>query len=382
MFEPHEAGHAHMRYSAPLVAALAQVCPDRRFTLLVSPEGANDDTAISGVEIERTIQVPRTLASYRLKAFGILDRCMRWGRTERQIVAWVRAHPDAAFVHYQDWHRLSMLGSLAALRRLDARSVLTVHNVRPHELRWWQPAFLKNIIDRTVFRQFDALVVHSDGLKLALMDFLGTRTPPIYVVPHGVGETLRPGPLVPLHERMAHKRLLFVGSPRPNKGLPLLLEALRFLPEFSLTVAGFHGTNARYGENIKKLIATAQESGCRITLRSGYVPDEDLDVLLRTHSSVILPYSTGFQAQSGVLSQAITYRLPLVVTDVGALGETVRQFGIGCVVPPERPAALAEGIRGLYHLQPQELATRLARAAQALAWKSVASALTEVYDAF
>ena len=41
---------------------------------------------------------------------------------------------------------------------------------------------------------------------------------------------------------------------------------------------------------------------------------------------------------------ALAYGRPVVVTDVGGLGECVRQWGIGVVVPPNDPRALAEGI--------------------------------------
>jgi glycosyltransferase involved in cell wall biosynthesis len=229
-----------------------------------------------------------------------------------------------------------------------------VHNVRPHDFPRWQPAFAKDRIDRMLFRRFDALVVHSEGLKHTLAEFIRRNVPPIYVVPHGVGDTLRPGRLAPLDERLVRRQLLFVGSPRPNKGLPLLLEALKKLPEFSLTIGGLHGGDARYGEHIRQLVASAQQDGCRISVRRGFVPDEELDLLLRTHSVVMLPYRSDFQAQSGVLNRAIAYRVPVVATDVGAVGETVRRFGLGCVVLPGCAAALARGVRTLYALPPQK----------------------------
>lgn len=380
MFEPHSAGHAHMWYSAPLVGALAQVCPTRQFTLLVSPEGAEAHTVIPGVEIDRAIRVPLPLASYRSRARGILDRCAHWGRADRQILAWVRAHSDVRLVHYQDSYGLATLGGLAALRRLGVRSLLTIHNIRPHEFSWWQPAFVKDHIDRMLYRAFDGVVVHSGRLKRTLTSFLGAAHPPIYVVPHGVGETLRPGRLSSLEERLAARKLLFIGSPRPNKGLPLLLEALRFLPEFSLTIAGFYRADGSSREEITTLVADAKRRGCRITVMSGFVPDEELDIVLRTHSVVMLPYRTDFNAQSGVLSQSIAYGLPVVATDVGAVGETVHKFGLGCVVAPGKALDLAQGVRRLYDLSAEELALQLADAGKALAWSFVAARLSEVYD--
>src|SRR5579871_3188791 len=134
MFEPHPAGHAHMRYSAPLTAALASICPERRFTLLVSPEGAPPHTTIFGVEIEGAIRTPRTLNSYTSPVAGVLDRLAHWGRADRQIGRWVSAHPDIRLVHYQDFYGLATLAGITALRRMGVRALLTVHNVRPHDI--------------------------------------------------------------------------------------------------------------------------------------------------------------------------------------------------------------------------------------------------------
>ncbi len=45
---------------------------------------------------------------------------------------------------------------------------------------------------------------------------------------------------------------------------------------------------------------------------------------------------------SGVLATALGYGRPVVVTDVGSLGDTVRELDAGAVVPPEDPGALAD----------------------------------------
>jgi len=369
-----------MRYSSQLTAALAQVSPDRDLTFLVGVEGADASAAIPGVAIDRAIHVPHPLSQYRSRLLGILDRFVRWGRADRQIFAWLRGHPGIDLVHYQDWHGLPTALGLAALRRFGIRSVLTVHNVRPHAFRWWQPVFIKNLIDRFVFPRFDALVVHSEGLKRLLSAFLGRTAPPIYVVPHGVGETLRPGPLEPLGERLSRQQLLFVGVPRPNKGLPLLLEALDFLPDFSLTIAGFALDQSAEARRLEALISAYQLKGHRITLRHGFVPDLELDKLLRTHSVVMLPYRDDFRAQSGVLCQAISYRVPVVSTDVGAVGDTVRSFNIGCVAESKSARSLAEAVLQLYCMPPRQLEMNLNAAARTLDWDQVAYTLSEAYD--
>jgi glycosyltransferase involved in cell wall biosynthesis len=56
---------------------------------------------------------------------------------------------------------------------------------------------------------------------------------------------------------------------------------------------------------------------------------------------VVQPY-TSFASQSAVLQDAYAHHVPLVVSDVGALGETVREDLSGWIVPPGDPATLAE----------------------------------------
>ena len=53
---------------------------------------------------------------------------------------------------------------------------------------------------------------------------------------------------------------------------------------------------------------------------------------MREATLVVLPYLR--TDASGVLATAIGHGRPVVVSDVGSLGETVREFGLGEVVPP------------------------------------------------
>jgi glycosyltransferase involved in cell wall biosynthesis len=69
-----------------------------------------------------------------------------------------------------------------------------------------------------------------------------------------------------------------------------------------------------------------------------------------------------------------------VVTDVGSLGEIVREFGAGEVVPPGDARALAEGIERL--LEPKALAAAhagAARAAGELTWARSAAEHDRLY---
>ena len=57
---------------------------------------------------------------------------------------------------------------------------------------------------------------------------------------------------------------------------------------------------------------------------------------------VVLPYRQ--IESSGVLATALGYGRPVVVTDVGSLGDTVRELDAGVVVPPEDPERARGGV--------------------------------------
>jgi glycosyltransferase involved in cell wall biosynthesis len=57
---------------------------------------------------------------------------------------------------------------------------------------------------------------------------------------------------------------------------------------------------------------------------------------------LVTPYRSA--TQSGVIPIAYHFELPILVTDVGGLRETVEKPGTGLVCQPQ-PASIAEGVR-------------------------------------
>ena len=164
-------------------------------------------------------------------------------------------------------------------------------------------------------------------------DVAGRR---VFVIPHQVFPTSdvpdRPGGEPPM--------VLFFGTLRANKGLDVLGEAMRRHPslDIRLTIAG---------RGDRRLEASAQamaEVDGRVTAEIGQVTLQRKRQLFCQASIVVLPY-VAFSSQSGVLHDAYGHGRPVLVTDVGALGETVREDETGVVVAAQDPDALAMAIR-------------------------------------
>lgn len=136
--------------------------------------------------------------------------------------------------------------------------------------------------------------------------------------------------------------ILFFGFVREYKGLHVLLEALpqvlETLPDLHLVVAGeAYDDPARY----RRLIT---EHGVEehVHWYDEYIPSSEVPTFFCAADLIVQPYVSA--TQSGVAQIATHFEVPIVVTDVGGLAETVPHEEVGFVVPPEDPPAIADAV--------------------------------------
>jgi glycosyltransferase involved in cell wall biosynthesis len=219
------------------------------------------------------------------------------------------------------------------------------------------------------------LIVHSGRLREDLAAFLGPGHPPIRVTPHGVWEL--PGPPVEPAGGEWDGPLLFFGVIRPNKGLHVLVQAMDRLPHLRLIAAG----SPEGGDYMRRLRdAIGGLAPGRVELVDRYIDDHQAADLFGRCRLVILPY-TAFASQSGVLHLAVAHGRPVVATDVGALGESVRAWGIGEVVAPDDERGLAAAIEAA--LEPARYRAAIdaiGRMRAEMSWEKTAELTLDVYD--
>jgi len=100
-------------------------------------------------------------------------------------------------------------------------------------------------------------------------------------------------------------------------------------------------------EHYRRMIETYGLDGSVHWVRK-YISAEEAADIFKIAEAVVLPYRKSFHAQSGVLNLAVGHERPCVVSDVGGIGETVREYQLGAVVEAEDPSALIAGITGLF----------------------------------
>ena len=270
------------------------------------------------------------------------------------------AHLDPAVVHVQWLPRPEL--DVHWLRRLARRRhvVLTAHDVVPRRPRA-RDAWPK------VLETVSRIVVHSRRAVDELEE-LGVEPDRIARIPHPVFSVDEVPP-------PRGRTLLFFGLIRDYKGLDVLIGALPEIPDARLVVAGDPVDPVEPAQELARRLGVDE----RVEWRLGFLPDGQVLGLMADAAAVVLPYRR--LDSSGVLATAIGYRRPVVVTDVGSLGEIVREFNAGEVVPPGDSAALASACTRL--LEPEALSAASGgadAAARTLTWDAAAAEHERLYE--
>lgn len=244
-----------------------------------------------------------------------------WARTAKLIRKW---QPDLLILRYwMSWFAPS-LGYVA--RHCGCRNIAILDNVIPHE-----PHFFDKPLTKYFLKGCDGFVT----LTKAVADDLKELKPDARyeVLPHPVynhfGERMeREEACRLLGLDPARKTLLFFGLIRDYKGLDILLEAFRGLPEeYQLVVAGEpYGSFEKYQRILDSLPGKD-----RVKVFPQYIRDSEVKLYFSAADVSVLPYRTA--TQSGISAASYHFDVPLIVTDVGGLKETIGDRGTGLVAP-------------------------------------------------
>ncbi len=247
----------------------------------------------------------------------------------RRIRRW---NPD--IVHFQN--EGSVWNWLVAAFLKQTPIVTTVHDVIQHPGDT-SSRRVPRIFANALIRKSDAVIVHGDKLQNLAAKVLPIDSGKIFSVPL-VPPLL--SSVIPKHEKSkdGRFRILFYGRIYEYKGLRYLLEAMPIVqadvPNVLLIVAGRGDDISKYEKYIVDY--------SHIELRNRYLSNSESIELFTSANLLALPYVQA--SQSGPLMTAMAFGLPVVATDVGELSSVTRSTGMGLVVPPRDPTALAAAI--------------------------------------
>lgn len=223
------------------------------------------------------------------------------------------------------------------------RKTLIIHNVLPHEPRFFDPW-----LTRVVFSKVDSFLLMSDREKQRLVE-LRPDAVDAPVVPLPVLSVFTP---TEVSKEQARKRLgipeddapllVFFGIVRPYKGLEDLIRAVGLLHERGratrLLVAGEIWEDRQHYDTLRNALGIADH----VSFTDRYVPDNEVSLVFKAADLFVAPYRSG--TQSAAIAAALGFGVPIVLTDVIADPLTRSLTDLCEIVPAARPDLLATAI--------------------------------------
>lgn len=306
----------------------------------------------AGVRVEHIDAGPVTEAATEPGDADLLERVPAFSGPLRSL--WESDRPDV--VHALAW--TSGLAALAAARDLGIPVVQEFSSLSVAERRAAagfrdEPGAVKADgasaarirLEPAIGRSANA-VVATNSAEVSDLASLGVHRSSIRIVPWGVDTDLFT-PEGPVAKRNGRPRLLTATDLTQRKPLETLLRALTKVPDAELLVVGGPAeAELSKDDNYVKLAKFAATLG--ITDRvifTGKVEYADMPPLLRSADLVI---STCQYEPSGTTSlQAMACGTPVIAPPVGGHMDAVVDGTTGIIIPPDRPALLAQRIRQL-----------------------------------
>jgi len=309
--------------------------------------------------------------------------------------SWIRAGLTARgdVMHFQ-WCSFftfypAFMTALLASKARGKKSVLTIHDIVPHNT-----SKLKRLLNDFSIKFANVLgsdfIVHSGKNKDLLTSMFGINGGRIHVIPHGV-TPLDSSETISKEDARSHlgissdkKVILNFGAIRDYKGVDVLLKSFKqvsnAVPNSLLLIAGRpckKGKDKGWADYEKIISENGLEGSVKASL--GFIPESEIKNYFSASDLVVLPY-TRFESQSGVGALALSYRKPLLVSDVGGLMDLVRNES--AVVRAGDADDLSRKIVKI--ISDDDLLKSLSDDSEALSkqfdWSVIAKSTVELYD--
>ena len=290
-------------------------------------------------------------------------------KTYRAIREW---NPDVLIVRYWMSYFAPSLGYITRRMRKHCKVISILDNVIPHEQHFFDAPLTKYFLKGSTGSVTLCEAVSKDLLALKPDADFAVIQHPLYS--HFGEKREKNEAEKKLGLTPGKKNILFFGLIRDYKGLDILLEAFRRLDDsYQLIIAGEpYGSFEKYQKIIESLPGKD-----RVYMNLKYIKDSEVTDYFSAADVAVLPYRSA--TQSGISSVSYHFEVPMIVTDVGGLKETIGDRGTGIVSKEGTPEAIAHEIEK-YFADPQiseECIINIRKEKERLSWNTFARKLTD-----
>ena len=253
------------------------------------------------------------------------------------VLIWIKFYLMMLLWNPDILHVAWPLGKMSRiLYLLPAKKVLMVHDPFKHSSN----TSMTQERDRVyAFKRFDKLVLLNQIQKSEFCSYYKIPSTKIMINKMGYFDYME---MLKVKSRIEKPYVLFFGYIVSYKGLEYLCQAMlevhKKFPKLKLVIAGGGKIYFDY-EPYKNLDY--------FILKNQYIPVDELSQLLRDCEFAVCPYKDA--TQSGVVQTAFSLNVPMIVTNVGALPESVVNGVTGLVIPPHSVQDIANSICDLYN---------------------------------
>ncbi|MFT7237010.1 MAG: glycosyltransferase involved in cell wall biosynthesis [Cyclobacteriaceae bacterium] len=229
--------------------------------------------------------------------------------------------------HYH-WLKLSFM-DFFFLRILKSRGIIivgTVHNILPHETKFFDFYFF-----RKIYGISDSLIFHTKGIY---QSYCKSFPAPLsyHIIDHYFDK-------VKIEKKLENPHhILFFGNIRPYKGLEILIESLDKISydgEWEVTIAG----QVEYDID---LLIESQNKRANIHWLINYIPDNEVELLFNKAGVVVMPYLK--IDTSGLLYLAKSYGKLIIAPKLGIFEENIDNGENGILFEVGNAVDLAKAI--------------------------------------
>ncbi|MDK2831291.1 MAG: hypothetical protein PWQ75_1043 [Methanolobus sp.] len=286
-------------------------------------------------------------------------------------ITWIRAYnflkrekPDIIILQWwtSSIAHLHLLIKLFSKKISRTKIIIEFHEVvDPFEESILPIRLYSKFMGSLLRKDLEGYITHSNTDRQLVSDRYGIKLDKIHVIPHGLYNQYG----APIDSTKAKKYLtisdkfviLSFGLIRKYKGIPNLIKAFELLPE-EITKQSRLLIVGEIWEDRKLIQDTIESSkyASQIKLVDEYVPDEMIPLYFSAADVVVLPYTRA--SQSGIAHIAMAFGKPVVVSKVGGLVDSMKDYSGTYYIVPDDLNSIKEGIieatKNTTHHEPPE----------------------------